>query len=232
MCIHNRLLSLICRIIFLFVCGIGLYLNSGIKNGELATYMLVFYTIQSNALCFVFFLILVFKNISDLKNNGVKGSTVFLPHFKGGVTMTITVTFITYHFILAPQFLCANSSYNLFTWQNLLVHYFVPIAVILDWIIFDEKSSFRWFDPIFWLLLPISYFIFILIRARLGGVIEIMESSYPYFFIDVDTLGWLIVFKNASIFILGFLILGYLIYIIDKISIDRLMIKKIQKSSF
>jgi len=222
MCIHNRLLSLIYRIIFLFVCGIGLYLNSGIPNGELAPYMLIFYTIQSNALCFIFFSILIIKNILDLKNKGIKGSTVFFTHFKGAVTMSIAVTFIIYHFILAPYFLSAGSNYNLFNWQNVLVHYFVPIATIFDWIIFDKKSNFRWFDPILWLTVPITYFIFILVRARIGGVIGIVKSPYPYFFIDVDVLGWVNVLKNASIILIGFLFLGYIIYIIDKISFERI----------
>ncbi len=229
MCIHNRLLSLIYRIIFLFGCGIGLYLNSGIPNGELAVYMLIFYTIQSNVLCFIFFSLLLAKNIFDIKNKGHKGTTIFLPHFKGAVTMAIAVTFIIYHFILAPQFLLASSDYNLFSWQNTLVHYFVPIAVILDWIIFDEKSSYRWFDPILWLVIPITYFLFILVRARLGGVIEIVKSVYPYFFIDVDVLGWKIVLKNASAFILGFLVLGYVIFVIDKISFKAISWKTIQK---
>jgi hypothetical protein len=228
MCIHNRLLSLIYRIIFLFVCGIGLYLNSGIANGELAPYMLIFYTIQSNVLCFIFFSILIIKNILDLKNKGLKGTTIFLPHFKGAVTMTIAVTFIIYHFILAPHYLSTSSGYNIFSWQNILVHYFVPIVTILDWIIFDEKSSFRWFNPIQWLIVPITYFIFILVRARIGGVILIMKSQYPYFFIDVDVLGWINVLKNAGIILIGFLFLGYTIYIIDKISVERIALNFMQ----
>jgi len=230
MCIHNRLLSLIYRIIFLFVCGIGLYLNSGIAKGELAPYMLIFYTIQSNALCFIFFSILIVKNIIDLKNKGIKGTTIFFPHFKGAVTMSIAFTFIIYHFILAPHFLSASSNYNLFSWQNILVHYFVPIATILDWIIFDEKSSFRWFDPIFWLIIPITYFIFTLVRAKIGGVILIVKSQYPYFFIDIDVLGWVNVLKNASIILISFLFLGYVIYIIDKISFEPIVLKKTQKA--
>jgi hypothetical protein len=93
---------------------------------------------------------------------------------------------------------------------------------ILDWLLFDQKSSFRWFDPIMWLSLPLTYFTFIIIRAKIGGVIAIVKSSYPYFFIDVDLIGWLMVLKNVGFLIIGFLILGYIIYIIDKISLELL----------
>lgn len=222
MCIYNRLLALIFRILLLLGCGIGLYLNSGIPNGELATYMLVFYTIQSNILCFIYFSILLFQNISDLKNLGIEGTVKIFPRLKGAVTMTIAVTFLVYHFILAPIFLSQDQNYSLFSWQNIMVHYFVPIMTILDWILFDQKSSFRWFDPIIWLSLPLTYFAFIIIRAKIGGVIAVVKSNYPYFFIDVDLIGWLMVLKNAGILILGFLILGYMIYVIDNISLERL----------
>ncbi|WP_027627216.1 Pr6Pr family membrane protein [Ruminiclostridium cellobioparum] len=222
MCIHNRLFALIFRILFLAGCGIGLYLNSGLPSGKPAPYMLIFYTIQSNALCFIFFAILIIKTFLDLKNKGIKGTTVFLPHFKGAVTMAIAVTFIIYQFVLVPKFLsAAAAAYTIFNWQNMLVHYFVPIAALTDWLVFDEKLNFRWFDPIVWLMLPIAYFIFILIRARFGGVIEIVKSPYPYFFIDVELLGWIKVIKNACLLIFGFLVLGYLIFIVDRVKIRR-----------
>ncbi len=230
MYIHNRLFALIFRILFLFGCGMGLYLNSGIPGGKPAPYMLIFYTIQSNALCFIFFLVLSAKTVSDIKNKGVKGSTAFLPHFKGAVTMSIAVTFIIYQFILVPQFLTADSHYSILNWQNALVHYFVPIMAVFDWLVFDEKLKFRWYDPFLWLAVPLAYFAFILVRARFGGVIEIVKSNYPYFFIDVDTLGWISVLKNSSILILGFLILGYLIYLIDKIPFANIAVRKIRGS--
>lgn len=219
MCIHNRLFALIFRILFLFGCGTGLYLNSGIPGGKPAPYMLIFYTIQSNALCFIFFSVLSVKTITDIKSKGIKGSTVCLPHLKGAVTMSIAVTFIMYQFVLVRQFLLADPHYSILNWQNVLVHYVVPIAAIIDWLVLDEKQSFRWYDPILWLAVPLAYFVFILVRARVGGVIGIVKSNYPYFFIDVDMIGWLNVLKNSSLLIMGFLILGYLIFLIDKIPV-------------
>ncbi len=218
MCIRNRLLALIFRILFLIGCGTGLYLNSGLPSGKPAPYMLIFYTIQSNVLCFIFFLLLVIRTFIDLKNKGIRGTTVFLPHFKGAVTMAIAITFLIYNFVLVPQYLSTlKAGYNILSWQNILVHYFVPLVVIFDWLLFDKKLNFRWYDPIIWLFIPVGYFIFILIRAKVGGIIEIVSSPYPYFFIDVDLLGWLKVIKNAGILTFGFLVLGYLLFLIDKI---------------
>ncbi len=222
MCIYNRLYALFFRILFLAGCGIGLYLNSGLPSGKPAPYMLIFYTIQSNVLCFLFFSCLLLKTIMDIRSKGIKGVTVLLPHFKGAVTLAVAVTFLVYHFILVPRFVNdSGHTYILLNWQNILVHYFVPIATVTDWLLFDKKLSFRWFDPIFWLLLPLNYFLFVLIRAKVGGIIEIVKSPYPYFFIDVDLLGWIDVLKNAALLILFFLLLGYFIYLIDKLEFRR-----------
>lgn len=226
MCIKNRLLSLIFRILFLFICGLGLYLNSGIPNGTIDTYMLVFYTIQSNALCFIFFALLTFKNISDLKRKGIHGTTRFYPHFKGAVTMSIAITFIIYHFVIMPEFVSVVSNYDPFILDNLTVHYFVPLLAILDWLLFDIKLSFRWFDPILWLLLPISYLIFILTRAQLGGIIAVVKSYYPYFFVDVNLIGWTNMLLNVGGMLLGFLALGYIIYLIDKVSVEKIKVRR------
>lgn len=221
MCIHNRLFALIFRILFVIGCGMGLYLNSGLPRGKPALYMLIFYTIQSNVLCFIFFSLLTVKTFIDLRNSGINGTSIILPHFKGAVTIAIAITFIIYHFILVPKYLSTPvASYSILSWQNILVHYFVPIAALADWLVFDEKRNFRWFDPLAWLVLPITYFIFILIRARFGGIIEIVNSPYPYFFIDVNLLGWINVIKNAGLLIIVFLVVGYFIYIIDKVKIS------------
>ena len=203
-------------------CSLGLYLNSGIPNGELAKYMLVFYTIQSNLLCFGYFSVVLFQNIKDLKNKGIYGTTRILPRFKGGVTLVIAVTFLIYHIVLAPQFIANSIHYNIFTMQNLTVHYIVPILVIVDWLLFDEKLSFKWFDPFIWLSLPIIYFVFILIRAKIGSTIEILSSYYPYFFIDVDLIGWQNVLLNSAAMLLAFLALGYSIYFVNNIFFKHL----------
>jgi hypothetical protein len=179
--------------------------------------MFIFYTIQSNALCFVYFSILAVKTVMDIGTEGIRGATKVFPHFKGAVTMTIAVTFLIYHFVLVPQYISLCAHYSVLNWQNILVHYFVPLMAVADWLLFDEKEAFRWFDPVLWLTIPISYFLFIILRARIGGIIEIVKSSYPYFFIDVDLIGWINVLKNTGMFIAGFLVLGYIIYLIDKL---------------
>ncbi|WP_242855844.1 Pr6Pr family membrane protein [Ruminiclostridium josui] len=146
--------------------------------------------------------------------------------------MTISMTFIIYHFVLVPLYTSHDVNYSVLNWQNILVHYFVPIMTVLDWLLFDKKQNFRWFDPMLWISIPISYFIFLIVRARIGGMIAIVQSKYPYFFVDVDILGWINVLKYAGVFILGFLVLGYAIYLVDKISIENIKFNFIKPTSY
>lgn len=227
MCIKNRVFALVFRLIMLIGCSVGLY-SMLFMGGKFNYSMLVFYTNLSNLVCWVFFLVLTIKTISDIKSNGVRGTTVFLPKIKGMVTMMITVTFLVFAVLLAPLMFQmggnAAESVGLYSLANILVHYFTPLMVIFDWLLFDEKNRYRWFEPFRWLIIPYLYFIFALIRAEIGG--ELFGGSrYPYFFIDVDKLGW----GGVALYVLGitvfFIIIGYLLVAIDHLTIENRKLK-------
>lgn len=214
--IKNRIIPLVFRLILLIGCGIGLYLNSGLPNGALNLGMLNFYTILSNLVCFVFFAYMLARVIADIKRSGITGVST-APRFKGAITMMITVTLLIYHFMLMPQLFTMSSAYSAFSPADVLVHYFTPIMTILDWLLFDEKNKYRWYDPILWLILPLTYFVFAVIRAQVGGVLPAIGSRYPYFFMDIDALGLPAVLLNVLVLVLAFLLLGYVIYLINKL---------------
>ncbi len=214
--IKNRIVVVTFRIFLLVGCLIGLYLNSGLPSGALNLQMFNFYTILSNAVCFIFFVFLLVKVIFEIRNLGIRGIST-APRFKGAITMMITVTFLIYHFVLLPQSFTMTSDYRPFSLPDILVHYYVPIMTILDWLLFDEKNKYRWYDPFIWLVLPYAYFIYAIIRAQLGGVLTAIGSRYPYYFMDVDAIGVTNVLWNVLFLSIAFLLLGYIIYAINKI---------------
>lgn len=216
MYIKNRVIALIFRLALLIGCAIGLYLNSGLPQGKLNPSMLIFYTILSNLVCFIFFAFLFLKTIMEIKNDSIYGTTVLWPHFNGAIVMMITVTMLVYHFLLTPQSFTMDSSYDHFGPANILAHYYTPIMVIFDWILFCPKNIYKWFDPLIWMVIPYLYFFFALIRAEFFGVITMIDSRYPYFFIDMDVLGWGGVFKYVVLITIAFLFLSYIIFFIDR----------------
>ena len=164
-----------------------------------------YFTYQSNILVIIYF----FLDIINI----IKKNKTFYPRLKGAVTMSITVTFLIYHFLLSPT---AEKYEGLGYIRNIILHYIVPIMTIFDYIIFDKKGIYKIIDPLLWLLIPFLYFAFILIRARLGEPFS-DGSYYPYFFVDIDKYGLKIVLRNVFFITIFFTILGYIEYFIDRL---------------
>ncbi|MFD1819214.1 hypothetical protein SAMN04515674_102395 [Pseudarcicella hirudinis] len=79
-----------------------------------------------------------------------------------------------------------------------LLHSVNPVFFIIFWIITVPKKSLSWGDTPEWLIYPLIYCIYILIRGAISGL-------YPYPFIDVNTLGYGAVVLNCCILFLVFL---------------------------
>ncbi|AMF85148.1 hypothetical protein D3854_05100 [Streptococcus mutans] len=167
--------------------------------------MLLYYTTLSNVIVFSFLTYLVIKE----KRNGSINSDPKLLRLKGGVTMTIMITFMVYHFLLAPKV----RSYDYYTIRNFLVHYIVPLSTIFDTLICDRRKIYRWFDPIIWTCLPLLYFGFALINGLLlkWPIPGTADSPFPYFFINMNKYGAQQVLINALVIALLYLLFGYIL---------------------
>lgn len=197
--------SVIYKIIIVIIGSFAVTLGFFPNNFKFDIETAYYFTYQSNILVIIYF-------IMDIVNIFNKKET-FYPRLKGAVTMSITVTFLVYHFLLSPT---SGELKGLDYIRNLLVHYIVPIMTIIDYIIFDIKGFYKIIDPLLWLLIPFIYFTFILIRAKIGKPFS-DGSYYPYFFVDIDKYGLKTVMKNVFFITLFFAVLGYVEYFIDKL---------------
>lgn len=231
MCIQNRAAALVYRLILVAFCTAGIC-TMLFMDGRFSAGMLVYYTNLSNIGCWLFFVPLTIQTALDIRRDGIRATTVFLPRLKGAVTMMITVTFLVFAVMLAPvMFTMAGEDmggYSLYSASNILVHYVTPLFVIFDWLLFDQKGRYRNYEPFLWLIIPHIYLAFALIRAQVGPALPGMNSRYPYFFLDVDLYGW----GGVALMVLGitvfFTALGYLLVLLDRLEIKnrRLHYKK------
>ncbi len=74
--------------------------------------------------------------------------------------------------------------------------------------LFCPKRAFRWHDPIIWAAVPITYVIAMLIRAEIGGTIIGLNSRFPYFFLDIDAIGWAGMLGYSAVISLIFVAIG------------------------
>lgn len=175
-------------------------------------FKLTYYTTLSNLLVVGFFSWILY--LMWTKNEATLNSRLFL-RWKGSVTILITLTFLVYAILLAPQ--ADPEDFN--TIHNYALHYVVPILVLVDWLIFDKGKIYKWTDPLLWTIAPLSYLAFSLIKGYVLNVPipDSRHSPYPYFFLNVNQYGWDGVGKYVLMISLAYIVLGLLIVSIKNI---------------
>ena len=92
---------------------------------------------------------------------------------------------------------------------NELLHDVMPVLYALYWWWCVPKGALRIRHIGLWVLYPIVYFGYILLRGHLLGV-------YPYPFVDVDKLGYALTIMNASGILAGFIAVAVIVVGLDR----------------
>lgn len=216
--IKNRTFALIFRIFSAAIILFGILLSSGILVGRMQYRLLIYFTFQSNIWCLIFFVFLIIKTIKDIKNKGKAGLSNVSPLIRGEVMLSIILTHLIYHYLLAPRKFKMNPNFRsstVYHTQDILVHYITPLLTVLDYIFFCEKNTFHALHPFFWLSLPFAYLVVVFIVAHFIPVIPTKKSRYPYFFIDVDLIGIQNVIKYLVGMGIGLIAFAYLLVFFD-----------------
>lgn len=97
---------------------------------------------------------------------------------RAGVAVAITLVFIVYTTVLQglwqPQ--------GLFLLCDVLLHYVTPAIFVMWWLIAGADGSTRWRDISWWMIYPLAYLAYALMRAPFAGEV-------PYPFLDVAKNG-------------------------------------------
>ena len=124
--------SIIYKIIIIIIGTFAVLNGFFYDNFQLDIETAYYFTYQSNILVIVYFILDIF--------NIIKKKETFYPRFKGAVTMSITVTFLVYHFLLSTT---SGKLEGIDYIRNIILHYIVPIMTIFDYIIFDKKGIYK-----------------------------------------------------------------------------------------
>ncbi|HEM6189678.1 TPA: Pr6Pr family membrane protein [Streptococcus suis] len=179
--------------------------------------MLMYYTVLSNLLVSVFavYMVLAMKKGEDLQ------APRFL-RIKAAVTMSIMITCVVYHLMLAPL---ADDFWRV---ENMLCHYIVPIYFLLDTLLVDRQQQYKWFDPIWWTLLPVLYMIFGLVNGLFIKIPipDAKDSPFAYFFLNVPKYGWSYVLTYAGTIFVAYLICGFMLAGVKSLNVRRSLLNK------
>ena len=144
-----------------------------------------FYTIISNT--FAAFVLLF---VAGARKTATRGVDLL----RGAAVFCLAIVGIVFSALLA------NVESGTVPWVNLVVHYITPVAAVLDWVVDPPHSNLRITDGLLWLLVPLVYICYTLVRGSL-------VHWYPYPFLDVGKNGYAsVTVYIAAIFVLSLLV--------------------------
>lgn len=175
-----------------------------IHSGRMANFnpanFFSFFTIESNILAAVLFLVSAFCLWS-----GERSAT--LDYARGAATLYMMVTGIVYSTLLA-----STQNTLLLPWVNLVLHYVFPIIVLVDWTIDPPGQALIASKALLlWLAYPLIYLAYSLVRGA-------FVHWYPYPFLDAAKLGYTRVALNCAGIAVGAVLLTLAIVSLPRIS--------------
>lgn len=119
------------------------------------------------------------------------------PGIRGAVVLYVVVAGILWNLLL--------TDYSMgYTPANILLHVVVPVLVTVDWLVVGRgQRGIRWWQPLVWLIYPAAYVVLALAVLNSAG------RRAPYYFLDPDSVGMVVVLTNIGLLAVFILVLGY-----------------------
>jgi hypothetical protein len=222
--IKNRVFALVFRLVSAVIIIAGLI--ETFRPVGFSPSALMYYTVQSNLLALIMFVMLIIKTAKDLKNNGKKGNSNYFQRFEMVCCINLLLTLVVFWILLAPTMFSMGSGDNyLSSFHNLSVHLFAPLLCVIDYILFSKPKCLKYRDVFYVLIFPMAYLAFASIaglagytytyKADSGAADDGMPHRFPYFCMDFDRIGaFSLVY--IGILVVFFLILSHGLYFLNQ----------------
>ena len=189
----NRTFLISCARIFiglLVLTAVTVQLSDSITQGKNLANFFSFFTIQSNVLAAI---ILCIVGIGTLAKKKTTPQFAFL---RGAATLYMIMTGIIFALLLSGL---QQALQTTIPWVNVVLHYAMPIAMLVDWLIYPPATRISFKRALWWLTYPLIYLAYSWVRGA-------FTHWYPYPFLDPGTNGWLTVLVTCVA--IGIVILG------------------------
>ncbi len=196
---EKRTFLVVARLFFglLTLTAISIQLSIHIQLGFDPVNFFSYFTNLSNILASLVFIVGAILLIQR-REPGVTFDSI-----RGTAVVCMAVVGIVYGILLRNEDLGA-----LLPWINVVLHYVMPIAVVLDWLYQPPRTRFAVRQVAFWLIFPLLYLIYTLIR---GSIV----NWYPYPFLTPAKVGG---YSGVALYCVAilvvFLLLGWLLMLV------------------
>jgi hypothetical protein len=153
-----------------------------------------YFTILSNIFAIAMFFIGAYVLASGKKN-------LWVDYFRGAATFFMIVTGIVFAWLLSGL---EGVQLTAVPWDNTVLHYIIPVAMAIDWIMNPPAVRFTFRQALAWLIFPIAYLMYSLFR---GPIV----NWYPYPFLNPANGGYGQILITSLIITAGGLLMIYLV---------------------
>lgn len=173
------------------VLQLYLLLRLSVAKGGSSTAAIVeffsYFTILSNLLA-------VLAYLGSLLNRGRGAASFFArPGVKTAIALYIAVVGLVYVIVLRVLW----NPEGLAKLADVALHYVTPVYFLLYWAVFVDKSRLAYAEIPRWLILPVVYAVYAIVRGAVTG-------AFPYPFLDYPKLGLTRVALNIVVLVAAF----------------------------
>lgn len=131
-----------------------------------------FFTIQSNIIAA---LVLLWGALRDQS----QPTPLRVDLVRGAAVTYMTITGVVYGLLLSDL---QEQLQTTIPWVDVVLHRIIPLVMVFDWLIDPPDSSITIRDGLYWLIYPLLYAIYTLVRGP-------FVNWYPYPFLDPNKVG-------------------------------------------
>lgn len=206
--LKNKTAQLVFQTIYCTVGVIGVFDSLYFFDMAFFGKFYIYFTNWSNYLCLIIMFIELINTIKTTEECCVE--PVYLLKFIGMIS--IVITFFCYNFPDPAR----NPAQN-FTLKSIAFHIVLPIMYTIDWFLFYKKREIKLTYPIYATALPTIYVTFMFVRAWILNFDSKENNLYPYFFLNIENLGFTGAFSLCILFTLCYIIVGVVFIRLDKL---------------
>jgi len=179
-----------------------LMMQGAAKNGEVLIRLVRFFSFMTILTNIIVALAYVLPLVAPSSKAGKLFAT---PNTQSAVCMFIVMVCLGYHFMLSKLYTLVGLQY----YVDRGLHYVVPIAYVLFYLIFVKKGTLVYRNIYKWLMFPFVYLVYVLIRG-------LITNDYPYPFLNFSKHEASKVFISIAVLFAGYIMMSLLIVLFDR----------------
>lgn len=145
-----------------------------------------YFTIEANTFAVIVLLLSAFALYGGSKHKSI-------PLLRGASTLFMAIVGIVFPLLLSGL---ENVEFTAVPWDNIVLHYLMPVVVVLDWLLDLPKTRIAFKRGLIWISIPVAYVVYSLIRGAIVG-------WYPYPFLNPGPHGYLPVIVTSLGLVVG-----------------------------